>query len=223
MVDHRLLFEKAGRARFISHLDLMRTFQRAFFRAGIPIKHTEGFHPHAFISIALPLSLGYSSQCEILEFGLQAPLAGEEVVRRLNGALPEGVRVLDCYEGGRPIKQLAFLDYRVDLDYPEQSAAEQARQALEELLGRESLVVRKKTKKAKCGYTEVDVIPRIRSWSLEREGARLTLNTVLAAQTPGLNPELIVEALRAERPELAPELSWCHRREALDEAGQPFR
>ena len=51
----RLLFTKTGRARYISHLDLMRTFQRAFARARIPIKHTEGFNPHPFVSIALPL------------------------------------------------------------------------------------------------------------------------------------------------------------------------
>ena len=51
----RILFSKTGRARFISHLDLMRTLQRAFFRAGIQIKHTEGFNPHPFVSIALPL------------------------------------------------------------------------------------------------------------------------------------------------------------------------
>ena len=65
----RLLFSKTGRAKYISHLDLMRTFQRAFFRSGIQIRHTEGFNPHPFVSIALPLSVGYSSQCEILEFG----------------------------------------------------------------------------------------------------------------------------------------------------------
>ena len=50
----RLLFSKTGRAKYISHLDLMRTFQRAFARAKIPIKHTEGFNPHPFVSIALP-------------------------------------------------------------------------------------------------------------------------------------------------------------------------
>ena len=54
----RILFSKFGRARFISHLDLMRTIQRAFFRAGIQIKHTEGYNPHPFVSIALPLSVG---------------------------------------------------------------------------------------------------------------------------------------------------------------------
>ncbi len=81
----RLLFSKTGRAKYISHLDLMRTFQRAFFRSGIQIRHTEGFNPHPFVSIALPLSVGYSSQCEILEFGL----VGAHPMRRCRrGSLP---------------------------------------------------------------------------------------------------------------------------------------
>ena len=85
----RLLFSKTGRAKYISHLDLMRTFQRAFTRAGIEIKHTQGFHKHPFVSIALPLSVGYSSQCEILEFGLVGGATAEEVPQRLTAAMPE--------------------------------------------------------------------------------------------------------------------------------------
>lgn len=81
----RLLFSKTGRAKYISHLDLMRTFQRAFFRSGIQIRHTEGFNPHPFVSIALPLSVGYSSQCEILEFGL---VGGAPMRRCRRGSLP---------------------------------------------------------------------------------------------------------------------------------------
>ncbi len=84
----RLLFAKTGRARYISHLDLMRTFQRAFFRAGVPLKHTEGFNPHPFISIALPRSVGYSSQCEILEFVLLDCVSREEVPGRLTAVIP---------------------------------------------------------------------------------------------------------------------------------------
>ena len=62
MITHRLAFSKSDTAKFISHLDLMRTLQRAVLRAGIPIKHTEGFNPHAFVSIPLPLSVGYSTR-----------------------------------------------------------------------------------------------------------------------------------------------------------------
>lgn len=54
MAKHRIAFSKEGKARYISHLDLMRTMQRAFLRAGIRIQHTEGFHPHPYISMPLP-------------------------------------------------------------------------------------------------------------------------------------------------------------------------
>ena len=102
----RLLFSKTGRARYISHLDLMRTFQRAFARAKIPIKHTEGFNPHPFVSIALPLSVGYSSQCEILEFGLLEGTSYEEVPERLTAVMPEGIVVHQCCPGERKLKEL---------------------------------------------------------------------------------------------------------------------
>ena len=69
----RALFEKVGTARFISHLDLMRLFQRAFKRAGLPLTHTQGFNPRPSVSIALPLSLGAESYCELLDFDLESP------------------------------------------------------------------------------------------------------------------------------------------------------
>ena len=60
---NRLLFEKRGDAVFLSHLDLMRVFQRAFKRAGILIWHSQGFSPRAYVSIALPLPVGMESRC----------------------------------------------------------------------------------------------------------------------------------------------------------------
>ena len=62
----RALFEKTGNAIFISHLDLMRLFQRAFQRSGLPLTHTQGFNPRPSVSIALPLSLGVESGCELM-------------------------------------------------------------------------------------------------------------------------------------------------------------
>ena len=113
----RLLFSKIGRAKYISHLDLMRTFQRAFQRADLSIKHTEGFNPHPFISIILPLSLGYSSECEVLEFQLLDQIDPAQVPMRLNAVLPEGVVVHRCYEGGMKAKELALVDYRMTMEY----------------------------------------------------------------------------------------------------------
>lgn len=218
----RLLFSKTGRAKYISHLDLMRTFQRAFARAGIAIKHTEGFNPHPFVSIALPLSVGYSSQCEILEFGLLEGTDHDEVPARLTAAMPEGIIVHQCYPAERKLKELASINYIMNFEYPE-GRPQAAEPAMRELLSRDSMVVQKKSNKAKKGYTEVDLIPLIRSWHLECESDTMTLNAVLSAQNPGLNPELLRVCFCEAYPEFTPDFVTFHRREVLDGEGNVFR
>ena len=218
----RLLFSKTGRAKYISHLDLMRTFQRAFSRAGIQIKHTEGFNPHPFVSIALPLSVGYSSQCEILEFGLVGGASYEEVPAKLTAAMPEGIIIHECYPAERKLKELASLNYIMNFEYPG-GRPQEAEPAMIELLNKESLVIRKKSNKSKKGYTEVDLIPLIRGWNLECQSDTMTLDAVLSAQNPGLNPELLRAAFCEFYPELAPDFVTFHRREVLDTDGKPFR
>ncbi len=218
----RLLFAKTGRARYISHLDLMRTFQRAFFRAGVPLKHTEGFNPHPFISIALPLSVGYSSQCEILEFVLLDGVSRDEVAGRLTAVMPEGIIVHSCYPAERKLKELSYVNYIINMEY-EEGRPQETETALKALLNRESLIVRKKSKKAKAGFTEVDLIPLIQSWNIQCQRDTMTLSAELRAQNPGLNPELIRAAFCQAYPELAPDFVTFHRREVLDADGKPFR
>ena len=222
MPKDRLLFEKTGRARYISHLDLMRTFQRAFLRADIPIKHTEGFNPHAFISIALPLSLGFSSACEILEFGLLEGTVHSDVPRRLNAVLPEGVRVVECYSGERSLKELAALKYAVTLEGVSDKGALIA--AWSGAMGRKSWVIEKHSKKAKSGVTTLDMAPLIKGFTFtELEGDSVLLNCILAAQNPGLNPSVMVNALTDEFSDLKPGFVTYHRAEVLDGAGKEFR
>lgn len=218
----RLLFSKTGRAKYISHLDLMRTFQRAFARAQIAIKHTEGFHPHPFVSIALPLSVGYSSQCEILEFGLLGDVSHQEVPDRLNKAMPEGIIVHQCYSAVEKLKELSFVNYIMNFEYPE-GRPQESEPAMQELLQRESLVVKKKSNKSKLGYTEVDLIPLLRSWNLECQSDTMTLDIVVAAQNPGLNPELLRATFCEVYPELTPDFVTFHRREVYNSAGNIFR
>ncbi|MFR5861217.1 MAG: TIGR03936 family radical SAM-associated protein [Flavonifractor plautii] len=158
MPKHRLAFSKADTAKFISHLDLMRTFQRSFLRAGIAIKHTEGFNPHAFVSIPLPLSVGFSSGCEVLECQvLDTPL--DQVPAKMNAALPAGITIQRCYEAVRPVKELCYVNYIVTLGMRRGPFG--AESAIRDLLARDCLVMTKRSKKAKSGFTEVDLIPLI--------------------------------------------------------------
>ena len=216
VTTHRLAFSKSDTAKFISHLDLMRTFQRAFLRAGIPIKHTEGFNPHAFVSLPLPLSVGYSSSCEVLECQILGEPDLEAVPERMNAVLPAGIQVFRCYEAARPVKELCYVNYIVTLEY-EAGAPFGADTAIRELLSRESLVMEKRSKKAKSGFTEVDLIPLIARASIEERRDTVALDLVLRAQNPGLNPELIVSAIRTQAPEFAPDYVTFHRRSVLDQ------
>ena len=217
----RLLFSKTGRARYISHLDLMRTFQRAFQRADLSIKHTEGFNPHPFISILLPLSLGFSSQCEILEFQLLGEITHEEVPARLNEVLPEGITVERCYEGGRKARDLALVEYQLTMEY-DNGIPSNAVSAWQEMLGRESLHVTKKSKKSKTGESVVDITPLVKSFGITEQEGKLVLNTIISAQNPGLNPQLIVTAFSKEYSELMPDFVRYHRCAVFDGANNLF-
>ena len=100
----RLLFIKEAQASYISHLDLLRTFQRAFPRTELDIKHSQGYHPHPIISIVLPLPVGQSSDCELLDFEVTQDTDGSGIAEKLNTGMPSGLRVLDCYPATRPVR-----------------------------------------------------------------------------------------------------------------------
>ena len=114
----RALFEKTGMAVYISHLDLMRLFQRSFKRAGLSLTHTKGYNPRPSVSIALPLSLGVESVCELLDFELEGEeISCQEIKDRLNQTLTEGVRILEVYENGAKLKYLTYLHCDVTMEY----------------------------------------------------------------------------------------------------------
>lgn len=223
MSDQRILFRKTGTAKYISHLDLMHTMERAFLRAGISIRHTQGYHPHPYVSIPLPLPLGFSSDCEILEFGLVEGSTIETLPAQMNRALPSGIEVLDCYDGGLAFKKLTFVRYDITLEF-ETEQAEEAAADFKALMGRESFVVQKRSKKAKSGFTEVDIIPLVEAVEEVRsDGVFLYLTLLLKAQNPGLNPDVLLQGFRSEYPGLNVIYTACHRREILDDNKAIYR
>ena len=217
----RLLFEKTGNAVWMSHLDLMRLFQRAFKRAGLLLKHTQGFNPRPSVSIALPLSVGVESRCELLDFDLEGENAScDEICDLLNKALIEGVKVLKVYDGGRKLKELSLLSCNVTLEYDSGIPAS-AQQKLCELFARESVVVSKKTKNS---MQEQNIIPMIRHLAVRQlSDKELCLDAIVCCQNPTLNPSQLVVAICAYLPELKPDFSRCSRNEILDQNEKVFR
>ena len=216
----RALFEKTGNAVWISHLDLMRLFQRAFKRAGLPLTHTQGYNPRPSVSIALPLSVGVQSSCELLDFDLDGmDISCDEICRRLNDALVEGVRVRQVYADGQKIKHLALLRSRLTLEYDDGVPAGAA-DAVSALLSRSSLTVEKKSK---SGIVEHDIIPMLRRFDVAQGDREVTIEVLACCQNPTLNPMQIVAAVEKYLPELKPNYALCSRMELYDMNENVFR
>lgn len=89
----RVRFKKTGCSRFLGHLDVMRYFQKAFRRAGLPLAFSEGYHPHPLLSFAQPLSLSYTSCGEYFDMELKETVAPEEIFECLNAVMCEDISV----------------------------------------------------------------------------------------------------------------------------------
>lgn len=213
----RLRFEKTGRAVYISHLDLMATMQRAFARAGLELKYSEGFNPHPLISILLPLSVGTASRCELMDFRLREDAELSTLPARLTAVLPEEIRVLEAYESERKSALLKWLEIEGTLEY-DHGVPELGK--LEEFFGQDEIVIEKKTKR---GIGQADIRPAIRSINFERAGEDIRLHAVISAQEPTLNPDLLPSALRQLRPELAPDFAEFTRLETYDAEMRIYR
>lgn len=218
----RLLFEKTGNAIWISHLDLMRLFQRAFKRAGLPLTHTQGYNPRPSVSIALPLSVGIESSCELLDFELDCEemVSCEEIKSRLNNAMVAGVRVLDVYDTGKKIRDLALLSCQVQLEY-DAGIPEGCVDAVKALFDNETLVV---PKKSKNGPTEQDIIPMIKELTVTAVDTNtVIMDAVICCQNPSLSPVQLVAAIEKYLPDCKPDFAKCRRVELLDAQRNIFR
>ena len=107
--SYRVRFTKTGKMRFLSHHDLMRLFERALRRTGLPLRMTEGYNPHPVIAFPTALGLGIESVDEILEFELSSWSAPRQIEKLLGEQLPEGVAVASAEAFDR--KQRSFVNY----------------------------------------------------------------------------------------------------------------
>lgn len=215
----RLRFSKTGRAIYISHLDLMQTMQRAFSRAGFELKYSEGYNPHPLISIALPLSVGAASRCELMDFRLNADADLLALPSGLTAVMPEGIEVLSAYVPERKSAEIKWLQIEGRLEYDDRDRGQMIAD-LRRFFSADSIVITRKTKR---GVGESDIRPAIREISFDEEDDFVRLRGVISAQEPTLNPELLTEALRQLRPEIAPDFAQFTRIETYDKEMNLFR
>jgi hypothetical protein len=145
---------------------------------------------------------------------------GSGIAEKLNTGMPSGLRVLECYEAKRPVRELALLRADLELDY-DNGVPEGAADKLKELFARQELIIQKRTKRKEMA--DVDIAPMIQSVSLRAEEGKVCGTVVVQAQNPGLNPQLLEKAIVNYLPELTPDFVRVRRRELLDADGKIFR
>lgn len=137
----RITFTRGEPLRFISHLDLMRFWERALRRAGLVVAYSEGFSPHPQIHLGAPLPLGTTGGAELLDVFLAEPVAPEEFLRRMQPQLPPGVAIGDAREIPLTLpslqSQLRAAEYRVTL--PDGADPAAIRAAVDQFLAQESV------------------------------------------------------------------------------------
>lgn len=192
MLRLRATFKKTGRAKYISHLDLNRCMLRIFRRSKLPVWYTEGFNPHPYYSFALALSLGFESDCEIMDFNITDDNMPLSVIKdRLNEVMPEGMGIVDIAPQKNKITVIAKAEYEFDLKADD---VQGVYDAVEKLLAADEIFIEKKTKK---GIKTVDLKPDTEIVSLEKaEGAVHMVMRLPAGTKTNYNPTLFVEALR---------------------------
>jgi radical SAM-linked protein len=192
----RIKYAKRGRARFTSHRDFGRAFERALRRAAVPMAYSSGFSPHPRISYPNASPTGAATEAEYLEIGLAAACDPDKVRVALNAALPPGLDVVEVAvaRSGALAEELTGSRWQVDLAGLSTAPLQAACDAF---LARDVVLVQRMTKN---GMREFDARAAVVTFQVE--DGRLTVT--LAHQTPLVRPDDVLAGLHVASPEFAP-------------------
>ncbi len=185
----RIKFQKMGPVRFIGHLDLMRTMQKAFRRAAVPIAYSHGYNPHQVLSFASPLPVGVESLCDYMDLELERDVDLHDMVVDLNNTLPLGLFALEAreLEEGEAAGMAAVTGSKYIVIVHDSSFTHEM---VDTFLKKEEVTYMKKNKRGKLN--EVDIRPGI--YEIIFDGKDLLIQ-VSAGSVMNIKPETVVEQL----------------------------
>lgn len=220
----RLNFSKTGRAIYISHLDINRMMTRAVKRSKLPMWYTEGFNPHPYLTFALPLSLGQSSDCEYMDIRIEGDITNDEIKDRLNAVLPEGVKILSVAEPIHDAKEIEKALYFVKLIFSDSKTATSFAEKAKALVESDELLAEKRGKKGhKKIMKQINLIDFIYDVKFTTSNNIVNIQCVLAAgNTNNLNPALLVETLEKDV-DIEHEMQYIVRRRLITENNEIFK
>lgn len=206
MYSVRVKFKRGEAVKFISHLDLMKVFERAIRRSGLPIAYSHGFNPHPDMVFGLPLPVGVTSGGEYADFGLIKEIKPAQFMDMLNGSLPEATRIIAADEKKTKKNIMASIsaaDYTLDVFTDERLTLDRASEKINNMMSKGSIIV---LKEGKNTSREIDIRPLILDVGIKDMEAApagyrdyisaFTVNTRFrAGSKANLRPELFIKAI----------------------------
>ncbi len=190
----RIKFSKTDNMRFVGHLDFMRYFQKALRRAGIPLRYSEGYHPHPILSFALPLGIGLTSEGEYLDIEVLDSFPTEDALRAINNEMVEGVTVTEYNllpdDAAKAMACVAAADYIVTFKHRDDLTRNAISQGISAYYEeRETVPVSKETKK---GERVIDLKPLLYRFSPCDNNNGFFIRAS-AGSVENIRPELVLE------------------------------
>ena len=187
MRDVRIFYRKKGRMKFVSHLDMNRFMTRLVNKGKIPVWFTEGFNQHAYFNFAVPLTLGFEGDYEILDLRIVDPdYSNEQLLADLNRVSIPDIEFFKVEAPVFKMKEIAFAEFEVTFD----SMSDDVAQKINKFFDRESIITQKTTKKG--GTKDVDIAPLIKKADLKDNMLTLILT---AGNENNLNPILVLKTM----------------------------
>ena len=215
MSKYRIQYIQNDDVKFISHLDFLRTINRVFMRAKAPVKFSNGFNPHLVMTIGLPLSVGTTSECDVLDIELTESVDTNKFMLDLNATCPDGIRITKITEAEN-LKPLHTIDsaiyeahFNTDADIDMQKFFDEKEFLIE--------------KKSKRGLNMVNIKDFIRNLeaidSHKKYGLKMHIN---AGNFSNLKPELVLKAMSEYLGFNATDIEICRKKIFLDDGSEPL-
>lgn len=194
-------FSKTGNVRYISHLDMMRTMQRVFRRANISIRYSQGFNPHSILSFATALSVGFESEAEWFDLGLNEEMSEDEFYKVVSKEMPPCMQLFEAHAVDDHYPALMSIasqaTYRIELISANKWDLETIRTETKEMLEKPILiqkVAKSKNRRQPPKIKETDIAPLIQSIDFDEDAqGHIIMNFVCThAQSGSLNPRVFI-------------------------------
>ena len=198
MQEIRIRFFKTGRAKYISHLDLVRFFGRAFKRAGIPLWYTEGFNPRPYMNFSMPLTLGAEGLNEAVDIRLIEDMDFDEIIRRMREVMPENIGISSISEPKHKMTEIAESQYLFEITPALENAGE-VYENLVKVMQMPELNIEKMGKKGRTKVLKTINIAEHKKDVSITPGDTISMRVTLPSTNQfGINPRIFIDRIVKE-------------------------